>query len=594
MMLSRYRRILWFFSRVLLSLIVWELILPNLGLRRLARSTRRERLATIAKRYRQLAIQMGGVLIKVGQFLSARVDVLPDEVTAELSGLQDEVPPEKFSDIRTEIEAAFGRPLEDLFLSFNPEPVAAASLGQVHSATLSSAMIAEVESGPASGPVKIFNTTVEPEGSHETIYQVVVKVQRPQIERIIHTDMAAIRRVGGWLHRYPPIRKRANVPALLNDFADTLEQEIDYIAEGHNAETFAEMFADNPKVYVPKVYWSHTRLRVLTLEDVRAIKITDYADIEAAGVNRSEVAHRLLRVYLKQIFEDGFFHADPHPGNLFVAPLPEKVHEVAESTDGAGAEQDRKSNPWILTFVDFGMVGQVPPRLRDGMRELIIGIGTQNADRLVKSYQMMGILLPGADIPLLIQAENQVMQAFWGKSMSELQHLDRHEMAQMAHEFRDLLYDMPFQIPEDLILMGRAIGILAGICTGLDPEFNIWEDIAPYAQKLIGEEAGPGLEAFFKAVVEWGRTAVALPGKLEKFLDKAERGEMVVRDPHLEVSVNRLARAVSRAAGSLIFIALLLAGVQFYLAGFTFGGWAFFSVAALTLLWVLLTGLRAS
>ena len=162
-------------------------------------------------------------------------------------------------------------------------------------------------------------------------YPVVVKVQRPNIEKIIATDLAAIRTVGGWIKRYPPIRKRANIPGLITEFTRVLYEEIDYLAEGKNAEIFAANFSNDPGVLVPKVIWTHTTKRVLTLEDVRAIKITDYDEITAAGISRSEVAGRLLNTYLKQIFEDGFFHADPHPGNLFVKPL--------DKTDDGSSEQ---------------------------------------------------------------------------------------------------------------------------------------------------------------------------------------------------------------------------------------------------------------
>ena len=195
---------------------------------------------------------------------------------------------------------------------------------------------------------------------------VVVKVLRPNIEQIIKTDLAALRTVGAWLHRYRPIRKRANVPALLSEFNRVLHEEIDYLSEGRNAEKFAINFKDYPGVLVPKVYWSHTTRRVLTLENVLAIKITDYEGISATGLDRKRVTSRLLDTYLKQIFEDGFFHADPHPGNLFVQPINEQ------------SELESKACGWQLTFVDFGMAGQVPNNLRLGLRELLIGVGTQD------------------------------------------------------------------------------------------------------------------------------------------------------------------------------------------------------------------------
>jgi predicted unusual protein kinase regulating ubiquinone biosynthesis (AarF/ABC1/UbiB family) len=278
---SRYLRIIFFFGRVILNLIFWEMILRYIGLRKIVKRTRSKRLQKIARAYHNMAVQMGGVLIKVGQFLSARADILPIEITAELSGLQDEVPPEDFEGIRQLAEAELGGVLLEKFAEFEEEPLAAASLGQVHRARLS-------------------GTT---DGEANRWVDVVVKIQRPDIETIIATDVAALRTVGNWLMRYRPIRRRADVPALLAEFTRILYEEIDYLAEGGNADTFAENFKDIPGVRIPGVVWSHTTRRVLTLEDVYAIKVTDYEDITAGGVDRSEVAKRLFDIYLRQIFE---------------------------------------------------------------------------------------------------------------------------------------------------------------------------------------------------------------------------------------------------------------------------------------------------
>jgi len=230
--------------------------------------------------------------------------------------------------------------------------------------------------------------------------------------------LAALRTVGKWLHRYRPIRQRADVPALLAEFSRVLYEEIDYLAEGRNAETFAAMFAADPGVRVPQVVWTQTTKRVLTLEDVFAIKITAYDEITAGGVDRAAVAHRLFESYLRQIFEEGFFNADPHPGNLFVAPNPE-------------------SGEWTLTFVDFGMVGRVPPNLRGGLQDMVIAVGTADPARLVQAYVKMGVLLPHADLERLQSTEAEIFDRFWGKSMAELRAISWDEMREFAREFRE-------------------------------------------------------------------------------------------------------------------------------------------------------------
>jgi len=552
---SRYRRIVFFFARAILNIIYWDLVLPRLGLRGWSRRTRQRRLHRIAADFRRLAIQMGGVLIKVGQFLSARVDVLPEEITTELAGLQDEVPAEDFADIRRVAEAELGAPLSERFASFDATPLAAASLGQVHRAQLHPDDIGEGQKA-----------------------YVVVKIQRPNIETIIATDLAALRTIGGWLQRYRPIRQRADVPALLNEFSRTLYDEIDYLAEGRNAETFAANFRSRPNVSIPYVVWSHTTRRVLTLEDVFAIKITDYAAITTAGIDRVLVARRLFDIYLLQIFEDNFFHADPHPGNLFVTPL-------------SGSDDDGQR--WRLTFVDFGMVGRIPPNLRTGLRELIIGVGSKDSDRLVNSYQMLGVLLPHADIAKLKQAEAMAFDRFWGKTIDELRQTTFEEMHEFAKEFRDLVYDMPFQIPQNLIFLGRAMGILYGMCVGLDPQFNLWERLAPFAQKLIAEETSSrNLEFWLGELVSLVQAMLVVPKRMDAVFSKIEKGEVAVRIPRIEGQFDRLEGAMRQMVGALIFIALLLGGVQLYLAGEKLFGEVLLAGSTLALIWILLAGRR--
>jgi len=546
----RYRRIMAFFTRAAASFVFWEIILPRLGLRIWSRRTRSDRLRRIAVQFRTLAIRMGGVMIKVGQFLSARLDVLPPEITDELSNLQDEVPAEAFADIRRLAEAELGASLEERFESFDEIPLAAASLGQVHRARL------RLE-------------------SPETVSfrEVVVKVQRPNIEQLIEVDLSALRRVGGWLERYQPIRKRADVRALIGEFTATIHEEIDYLAEGRNADTFQANFKGVPLVHVPRVVWERTTRRLLTLEDVYAIKITDYDSITAAGIDRSEVARHLLDTYLKQIFEDGFYHADPHPGNLFVTP------RSKQAADGQPA--------WQLTFVDFGMAGRVPDNLRGGLRELVIGVGTRDTGRVLRSYQMLDVLLPGADLKLIEKAEAQVFEHFWGLSMSELRQIGHEEMHRFAKQFRELMYDMPFQIPHNLMLLGRTVAILSGMCTGLDPDFNIWDQLVPYTKKLVVEEAGSNLDTWLDELGEMARTLLTLPSQASHVLAQMERGELSVQIPQASHQIGYLEKAVYRLTGGVIFAALLLSGTVLYSSGNELLGSIFLVVALITLTWAI-------
>ncbi len=530
MIRRRYQTILFFFARLLIGLAFWDILLPRIGFKSLSRRSRPERLRSVAVRFRQMAIKLGGVMIKVGQFLSTRADVLPVEITNELAGLQDEVAPERFEDIRQVAEAEINLPLEQKFAFFDPKPLAAASLGQVHSARL-----------------WLVNEEIATDEVPARQVSVVVKIQRPNIQSIIETDLAALHIVGDWLMRYPPIRKRVDIPSLLTEFSRILKEEVDYLAEGVHAETFAANFAEIPGVRVPRVVWSHTTSRVLTLEDVGGIKISDLTAIRSARIDPGEVSSRLINTYLKQIFDDGFFHADPHPGNLFVNPLP--------------------SGGWELTFVDFGMVGRVPANTRLALREMLVGVGTQDPARVVNSYKMLGLLLPHADLELVEKAESRLFEKYWGKSMGELRNIDPRELTDLAKEFRELIYSLPFQVPHDIIFLARAVAILSGICTSLDPEFNIWHHLAPYAEKLVSEETiGAGPEVWLGELSSLAQRLASLPRRAEGVLDRLERGEVVVRDPSLVEQFRQLKSVMVKMSASIIFAAFFLSAIQLYLA----------------------------
>ena len=541
---ARYRRIIIFFGMVTLNFIFWEIILSRIGLRALAARTRSNRYRRVAARFRDLAIQMGGVMIKVGQFLSARLDVLPAEITEELAGLQDEVPPEEFEDIRQEAEKEFGAPLQEKYETFDEVPLAAASLGQVHRARLCV------------------------DDAKGQFCNVVVKIQRPFIDQLIEVDLSAIRQVGGWLEKYPPVAKRVDVPSLIEEFSTSVREEVDYLAEGRNAEIFADKFKEVARVHVPRVVWTHTTRRVLTLEDVFAIKITDYEAITAAGIDRKEVAKTLLDTYLKQIFEDGFFHADPHPGNLFVTPEPDK-------------------QGWRLTFVDFGMVGHVPDTLRNGLRELLISVGTQDAARLIRSFQTLHVLLPSTDLKQLEQMSASMFDMFWGKSMDELRQMNPEEMFRFADRFRDLMYNMPFQLPQNLLLLGRSVAILSGMCSGLDPQFNLWGQLGPYATKLVSQEVGSNWRVWLDELGNILKELITIPSKLGRVLSQVERGDLTVQVPTINRQLSYMEKSINRLTGSVLFAAFLLGGVLFYGYGKDLPAFILFGCTGATLVWMI-------
>ncbi len=552
---GRYLRILTFFAGVIIRFIYWELFLRKIGFRQLAKSTRAERFRKDALRFRALALRMGGVMIKVGQFLSSRLDVLPPEITDTLADLQDEVPAESFADIRQLAEQELGASLSEKFEWFDENPLAAASLGQAHRARL----------------------RVDEDAD---FINVVVKVQRPNIASIVAIDLSALKRVGGWMMRYRPIREHADVPALLREFTKTVYEEIDYQKEATNAETFFENFKDDKYVNVPRVVRSLSTLRVLTLEDVFAIKITDYDAITAAGIDRGEVARKLLDTYLEQIFEDGFFHADPHPGNLFITPLPPKKGSKSKLTR------------WQLTFVDFGMVGHVPENLRMALRELVIAVGTRDAARLIKSYKELGFLLPAANTQTLEQTAAAVFDRFWGMSINDLRKVRPDDVRDIGHRVRNAMVETPFQIPNDLLMLLRTLAILSGMCTGLNADFNLWKQLAPYASKLVQEEASSAfsLDSILEQVGDVVQAFIALPSQASRVLAQMESGGLVVQSPQVTREVHTLGRSVDRLTGGVIFSAFLVSGVMLLNSGNGQLGAGLLGAAGATLLWVMFGG----
>lgn len=520
-MRARYRRILRFAGRALLQTWWFEIFLPRFGLARIGARNRAARMQRIAQRFHVLAVDLGGLMIKVGQFMSARLDVLPPEITKELEGLQDEVPPVDFAAIRALAEAELGVPLERAFAFVDPIPLAAASLGQAHRARLSAEDAAETG-----------------------LSDVVVKIQRPGIDEVVEVDLRALRRVAGWLSRVRIVADRVDTHALVEEFARTSLEEIDYLHEAASAERFAEEFAGNPRVAVPAIVWERTTRRVLTLQDVTAIKINDLQALRAAGIDPREVAAEFATVMFDQLFAEGFFHADPHPGNIFVTP----------SVDAA-------STAWHFTFIDFGMMGEVPDGLRRGLRRILVAAASRDGKGLVDGIRDVGVLLPSADTAELERAMTQLFARFGGMGFAELQDVDQREFRAFAVEFGDVMRSLPFQLPENFLLLIRAMSLTSGMCSSLDPEFNIWDAVEPYAQRLIREEGGNVVQAFAKEAVSVAGLVARLPRRLDDLVERVEQGQLVVHNPRLERRMDRLDRTGRRIVSAVLFAALFIGGI---------------------------------
>ena len=440
-----------------------------------------EVLIRVLTAFRKTAVKLGVLMIKLGQFLSSRADLLPERALEVLSELQDEVPPAPFSHVVSVIETELGKPVEQIFRVLERKATAAASLGQVHKGILAS-----------SGEV------------------VAVKVQRPNIDQLVGMDLSTLKFVIWVINRFFDTGGFIDLMAFYREFKRTIYEEIDYITEAANAKRFKEIFKDNPTIYIPRVYDKYISRRVLVLEWVDGIKVNDYAALDAAHINRLEVAKRTVRAYFYQFFEVGFFHADPHPGNIFVRP----------GRPGIGP---------VIVFVDFGMVGSLTKSIKKGLKDLFLAFVARDSRGLVNALQRLGFIGPGANMVAIERGMALMLEQYYGMTLGEARDM---EIPEVAQDVENLLYGQPFQIPAQFAFTGRAIGTLSGVATGLAPEFNFVEVATPYAQKFLGldaEGAGQTVQEILSQVLATGRTLLALPAAVERVITKIETGQIEVR-----------------------------------------------------------------
>jgi predicted unusual protein kinase regulating ubiquinone biosynthesis (AarF/ABC1/UbiB family) len=440
-----------------------------------------ELLIEVLTAFRKAAVQLGVLMIKLGQFLSSRADLLPQRALDVLSSLQDEVPPAPYSHVVSVIESELQQPVSQLFSSLEPHATAAASLGQVHKGVLA-----------ATGQV------------------VAVKVQRPNIEQLVNTDLSTIRFVIWVISRFVNTNEFIDLKAFYREFRRTILEEIDYVQEASNAIRFHDIFQDQPRVVIPRAIDGYTSRRVLVLEWVDGIKVNDYTALEAAGVSRLVVAKRTVEAYFYQFFEIGFFHADPHPGNIFVQP-------------GASG-----SDP-VIAFVDFGMVGSLTRSAKQGLKDLFLGFVVNNPHVMVTALQRLGFIGEGANLVAIERGVTLMMQQYHGMTLGEARDLNVRDV---AHEIEDLFYQQPFRIPAQFAFTGRAIGTLSGLATGLAPDFNLVEVALPYAQNFLGlsaDGAGQTAQQLLTQLLDAGRTLLTLPGTFERVLARVEAGQIEVR-----------------------------------------------------------------
>lgn len=419
----------------------------------------------MARKLYNTSIELKGVLIKLGQFMSARVDILPEEYTEELSKLQDQVPPCEFSIIRKRFIEELGSNPETVFASFSERPIASASLGQVHEAYLKNGQ------------------------------RVAVKVQYPGIEKIVEADLKAARLASRLLSSQ---LKNIRLDKLYDEFSRVLHEELDYIQEAHNAELFYTNFIDDKRIVVPKVIWEYTTPHLLTLEFVEGTKINDFNQIKAKGIDLKELARLVVESYMKQILQHNFFHGDPHPGNLFVQEGPR------------------------LVFVDFGLMQRITPQMHKGIKKAILAIIEKDVRGVASGLVDLGFIAregKRGEVERVIEFLMEKYREITPKEFKEITIDDINE--DLDYIFKVYPY---IQLPNNFILFGRTVGMLNGLNSKLDTDLNIIELAKPFAKRFIAEEEGI-IEGIFSKGRELARRLFPISKELEELVITASRGE---------------------------------------------------------------------
>ncbi len=503
--LQRYREIVGVFVRHGFGQLADLLELqPYLALpRRLLRRWRRAAPPLGAPRRLRLALEeLGPTFIKLGQILSTRPDLIPPDYIVELARLQDTVPLAPWEPVRAQIEAELGAPPEELFAAFDRVPVAAASLSQVHNATL-------------------------PDGS-----EVVVKVQRPNIQTTIETDLEILFDLARLLQARTPLGEVYDLPEIAEDFAVTLRAELDFYREGRNADRFRASFADEPYLYIPQVYWEYTTRRVLVLERISGIKIDDIQALDAAGYDRYRVGLHAARMIIKEVLEDGFFHADPHPGNFVVMPGE------------------------VIGAMDFGMVGYLDHQTRTNLIRLYIVAVQQDEEGIVDQLIRMGATAGRVDRAGLRRDVARLLRKYHGLPLKEIR------AREVVEEIMPVAFRHHLRLPSEYWLLGKTLGMMEGVGLKLVPDFDMFAVSEPYVRRFVWQMASPRSwgPPLLKGAGDWAEMLGLVPRIGAQLLTRAERGELEVTISHKELgqTLVRLDRLVNRLSISVLLAALIV------------------------------------
>ncbi len=500
----RVRRVTEVLARNGLGFLVDQLELPRFlprGWRPAPRTDRTVARLAVPARLRITLEQLGATFIKVGQLLAGRGDLLPPEYVDELSRLLDAAPPVPTPEVERVIERELGAPVGELFASFDPTPLAAASIGQVHRATL-------------------------PNGD-----EVAVKVQRPQIEDVVEADLDLLLRQARFLEKRSEALRRYNLVAIAEELAQALRDELDYRIEGRNADRLRTNLQSDPRVIVPRIYWDLTSRRVITLQYLDGIKFTERERLVEAGYDLPAIARVVLDVYLQQVFVDGFFHADPHPANLL-------------------AVGDK------IGVVDLGNVGFLTPATKEHLGNLLLQLLDQDAAGVARTVVKMGAFRGRVSLEAMERDIQRLLVRYWGLALEEI------KLGQVLGDVFSLAYRHGVYLPGDLALLAKTIITLEGLGLQLDPDIQLVEAARPFAETMVRERlsmAQAGRHAL-RALRQASDLAQNLPRRVDDLWGQLEEGRLTlgVDLRRLEVLIGRLNSMVNRLAFSIVVAALIV------------------------------------
>ncbi|MDJ0745487.1 MAG: AarF/ABC1/UbiB kinase family protein [Xenococcaceae cyanobacterium MO_167.B27] len=476
-------------------------------------------------------IELGPTFIKIGQALSTRADLIPLEYTREFAQLQDNVPSFSSQKALAVIEQELGKSVQSLFRDFNPQPLAAASLGQVHRARL------------------------------HTGEDVVVKIQRPGLEKLFNLDFEILHRLVRIINRFFKTLRRYNLEAIYQEFFELLFQEIDYIHEGKNAERFQDNFKKYHKVITPKVYWQYTTRKVLTLEYLPGIKIDDRQTLEAHKINTQEVIQLGITCYLKQLLEDGFFQSDPHPGNMAVSAKGE------------------------IIFYDFGTMTEIKSIAQDQMVKTFFAVLKQDTNEVVQTLIYMGLIEPVGDMTPIKRMVSFLLAEFRDKP------IDVRAFDQMTDEIYLMFEQQPFRLPPQMTFIIKSVTTLDGIARALDPQYNLLAAAQPFVKNIaFSQNKGSLLSTLARQTKDFIQYKLNQPNRTElsirRLESRIELGELQVRVRSVES--DRTLKLIQLEIKSLIFTSLsgftLLSGTMFFLNAHKILAFVMFSLSGLWLL----------